>query len=190
MKADDLQAFGRMLTLVAEQYGRTLSPELVRLYFEGLAHLELDQVSAALNRHVRNTDVGQYMPKIADVIRALDGTSTDASYGALVKLQEAFRAIGAYETPKFDDPIIAVVVENMGGWPELCARDAEEWQKFGAPEFMRRYRSIAARGLTVEAPRLPGIFERTNAALGFHQEPAPALAEEAQPRRIKARSTA
>lgn len=177
MKADDLLAFGRMLALLAEQYGKALSPELMRLYFDGLSHLELQEVRAALNRHVRNTDVGQFMPKIADVIRALDGTSEDAAYGALVKLQETFGALGAYESPTFDDPIIACVVEGMGGWPELCARQAEEWQKFGAPEFMRRYRSIAARGLPVEAPRLLGIFERMNAAFG-HVEHAAALRAE------------
>lgn len=167
MQASDFRAFAQMLALVAEQYGKSLTPELTRFYFEGLAHIELPAVRDALNRHVRNTDTGQFMPKVADIIRALAGTTTDAAYAGLVKLQNAFGSVGAYESPQFDDPIISAVVADMGGWPEVCARNAEEWQKFGAPEFMRRYRSIASRGVEIEAPLLAGIFDRTNTALGF-----------------------
>lgn len=167
MDKGDFNSFAKMLALTGEQYGKTPSPELIEFYFDGLEHIELSAVREALNRHIRNTDTGQFMPKVADILRALSGTTTDAAYTALVKLQSAFSAVGAYESPKFDDPIIAAVVADMGGWPEVCGRNAEEWQKFGSNEFMRRYRSIASRGVEIEPPLLAGIFDRTNTALGF-----------------------
>jgi len=171
MEKADFEPFQRMLALVAEQYGKALSPELARLYFDGLSHLELDVVRAALNAHVRNTDVGQFMPKIADVIRAAEGGTEDAAFRALQKLDEAFRLVGAWESVAFDDPVTTAVVNDMGGWPEICARAAEEWAQFGTKEFVRRYRSYKARGDVNAAGYLPGYFERVNAASGMPVTP-------------------
>ena len=161
MNAADFESFRKMMALVAEQYGKPMSPDLIRLYFDGLAHLPIESVRAALNNHIRNTDTGQWMPKIADVIRACEGKSEDAAYFALVELQGAFSSVGAWRSVEFTDPITRAVVRDMGGWPELCTRNAEEWAKFGAPDFMRRYRIYKARG-DVNAPGyLPGFFERS-----------------------------
>ena len=172
MEKADFAPFRMMLTLTAEQYGKAMSPDLIRFYFDALAHIDLAAIREALNRHVRNTDTGQFMPKVADIIRALTGTTQDAAYGALVELQAAFGAVGAYESPTFADPVLASVVADMGGWPEVCSRNSEEWQKFGSVEFMRRYRSLASRGAPPDMPRLAGIFDRTNTALGCQALPA------------------
>jgi len=167
MTNSDFRRFSWMLALISEQYGKSISPELTRFYFDALEHIDLAAIREALNRHVRNTDTGQFMPKVADIIRALTGTTQDAAYGALVELQAAFGAVGAYESPTFADPVLASVVADMGGWPEVCSRNSEEWQKFGSVEFMRRYRSLASRGAAPDMPRLAGIFDRTNVALGY-----------------------
>lgn len=166
MTPADAVNFSRMLTLVAEQYGKAMSPDLIQLYFDGLSHLPIEAVRAAFQKHIRNTDTGQWMPKIADVIRACEGKSEDAAYLALVELQGAFSSVGAWRSVEFTDPITRAVVRDMGGWPELCNRNAEEWAKFGAPDFMRRYRIYKARG-DVDAPGyLPGYFERANQDAG------------------------
>lgn len=163
MEQADRAAFSRMLSLVGEQYGKPLSPDLIQLYFDGLAHLPMDSVRVALNKHLRNTDIGQFMPKIADIIRACDGRSEDAAYLALVELQNAFASVGAWSGVEFADTITMAVVRDMGGWPELCARNAEEWAKFGAQDFMRRYRVYLARGDFNAPGYLPGYFERSPA---------------------------
>ena len=113
MKPNDLEPFGAMLALVAEQYGKAMSPELTRFYFDGLAHLPLEAVRIALNLHTRNTDIGQFMPKIADAIRAVEGTTEDAAYIALGQIQNDFS--GANCT----DQIARRVIEEMGGWRTL-----------------------------------------------------------------------
>lgn len=162
MTRDDIEAFSRMLTLAAQQYGRALSPELAMMYFDGLSHLPLEAVRDALGRHLRDPDVGQFMPKIADIIRKTDGGGNDAAYLALIAVQRAFSSPGAWESVSFDDPAINAVVRDMGGWPALCARDAEEWNRFGAQDFMRRYRVYRERGAADAPEHLPGFFELTN----------------------------
>lgn len=160
MTAADFEPFRKMMALVAEQYGKSMSPDLIRLYFDGLSHLPLDTVRGALNKHIRNTDTGQFMPKVSDVIRSCEGRSEDVAYAALVEVQGAFSSVGAWGSVEFSDPITRAVVRDMGGWPELCGRDADGWAQFGSKDFMRRYRIYKERA-DFDAPAyLPGLYER------------------------------
>ncbi len=154
MEKNDFAPFSQMMALTAEQYGRPMSPELIRFYFDGLAHIPVDAVRAALNAHVRNTEVGQFMPKIADLIRTIEGTGEDAAYTALAQVNADFS--GA----RCDDPIALAVVRDMGGWRAIGQRDAEEWQSFGSKDFVKRYRSYKARGDANAPGYLPGYFEK------------------------------
>lgn len=166
MKPNDLEPFSAMLTLVAEQYGKSVSPDLIGLYFDGLSHLPIESVRAAFNKHLRNTDNGQFMPKVADIIRACEGRTEDAAYAALVELQGAFSSVGAWGSVEFADPITMAVVRDMGGWPELCARDSQEWANFGSKDFVKRYRIYKERGDSNAPGYLPGYFERSPQGTG------------------------
>ena len=169
-----------MLSLLAEQYGKQLSPQLIRLYFDGLAHLPIHTVRAALNAHARNTEIGQYVPKIADVIRACEGGADDHAMRALQDIERAFSQVGAWESVAFTDTCITAVINDMGGWPAICARDRNEWDRFGSREFMRRYRSYRERGDANAPAYLPGYFERVNAASGYRVEPPRIIGRRAQ----------
>ena len=163
-----------MLALTAEQYGKTLSPEMVQFYFDGLAHLSIDTVRASLSRHVRNADTGQFMPKVADVIRAADGGGDSHAFAALALLQETMGRVGAWTSVSFADTIINAVVRDMGGWPALCGSDIEEWHNFKGKDFVRRYRAYRERGDWNAPGYLPGYFEAHN-RLGGHDVAAPVL---------------
>lgn len=171
MESSDFGAFSKMLSLTSEQYGRPMSPELVRFYFDGLSHLGIADIRAGLNRHVRNTEVGQYMPKIADIIRACEGGTQSAAYLALRSVQNAFSQVGSWQSVAFEDKIIHSVIEDMGGWPDLCGRDMEEWQNFGSREFMRRYAILTERGVSEPRDWLPGRAEIDNVSNGFAAQP-------------------
>lgn len=159
MTPEDAEKFSEMLKLVAEQYGKPMSPDLIVLYFDGLSHLPIDVVREAFAKHLRNTETGQFMPKIADIIRACDGRIEDQAYAALVELQDAMQRHGTYASVEFADKITMAVVRDMGGWPALGQRDADDWARFGAKDFQKRYRIYKERG-EVNAPQyLPGIFE-------------------------------
>jgi len=132
MTRADFEPFSKMLTLCAEQYGREMSPALVRFYFDGLSHLKIEHIRFALNRHVRDAAVGQFMPKIADIIRQ---TERDLAAQALDALTAMSR----------DDPITNAVIESMGGWRAYGMMDEHRWHSFGEREFLRRYEIYAKR---------------------------------------------
>lgn len=174
MQQHDFDGFTDIIQVVAEQYGKRLSDGVVSLYWQGLQDFELPAVRDALGRHLRNTDTGQFMPKIADIIRMLQGSSQDSAFTAWSKVDKAVRRVGPYDTVVFDDPLIHKVLHDMGGWMGICDKDDEAWP-FVAKEFETRYRGFKSRNEKVEYPaKLIGIFEAHNAKEG-HKVAAPML---------------
>lgn len=167
MTGADFEPFRRMLALVAEQYGKPMSPDLIRLYFDALRHYELQAVRVALNAHVGNPDVGQFMPKVADIVRALDGTNADSALLAWAKVEQAVKHVGSYSTVVFDEPIIHAIIADMGGWIDLCATQDKEWP-FKGNEFVRRYRGYREKVAALQYPKLlHGRFDLENLAKGY-----------------------
>ena len=93
MKPTDFNAFSETISLVAEQYGKPMSPNLLQLYFDSLADQPLEDVRRALAAHVRDTAAGQFMPKIADVLRICEnfGEAKDGHPGP----EEAWALVAA-----------------------------------------------------------------------------------------------
>jgi hypothetical protein len=167
MQPSDYDDFTNIIQVVGEQYGKKLSGGVIALYWQGLQDFDLAAVRDALGRHLRNTDTGQFMPKIADIIRMLQGSSQDAAYSAWSKVDKAVRRVGPYDTVIFDDPIIHRVLHDMGGWIGLCDKTDDDWP-FVAKEFETRYRGFKSRNERVEYPaKMIGIFEAHNAKEGY-----------------------
>jgi len=131
-------------------------------------------VRDALGRHLRNTDTGQFMPKIADIIKMLQGSSLDSALNAWAKIDQALRQVGPYETVVFDDPLIHRVLHDMGGWMMLGQKTDDEWP-FVAREFEQRYRGFKSRNERFEYPaKLIGVSEAHNSKEG-HKTAQPML---------------
>lgn len=166
MKQSDFDDFLDIMQLVSEQYGKKPSDGLISLYWQGLKNYEFPAVREAIGRHLGNTDTGQFMPKIADIIRMMQGSSQDTAFAAWSKVDKAVRAVGPYESVVFDDPLIHKVLHDMGGWLSLCEKDDEAWP-FLQNEFVNRYKGFKSRNERVEYPaKLIGIFEANNAKEG------------------------
>jgi len=82
-----------MLSAVAAVYGREITPEVTAIYWAALAPYDLAAVRQAFDRHVRNPDAGQFLPKPADLIRMLGGTTADSAMQAWVKVERAIRRV-------------------------------------------------------------------------------------------------
>lgn len=163
----DRDRFITMLAHVAAVYGRDMTPGVIELYWAALEPYDLAAVRQAFDRHVKNPDSGQFMPKPADLIRMLGGTTQDAALLAWAKVERAVRRVGGYSTVVFDDPLIHAVIDDMGGWVRLCETREEELP-FRAREFENRYRGFASRRqIPAIRSTLIGRSEATNAALGF-----------------------
>ena len=167
MNQSDYDNFVDVMQLVSEQYGKKPSDGLIALYWQGLNGYEFAAVREAIGKHLANTDTGQFMPKIADIIRMMQGTSLDSALSAWSKVDRAVRDIGPYETVVFDDPIIHKVLHDMGGWLMLSEKTDDDWP-FIAKEFENRYRGFKSRNERIEYPaKLIGLFEANNSKEGY-----------------------
>lgn len=172
MKQQHFDEFCELLDTVSEQYGKAMTPSLKMLYWQGLHDEEFEAVREALFRHIRNTDKdGDYMPKVSNIRKMIDGSTEDSSLVAWAKVDKALRQVGTYQSVVFDDPIIHRVVYDMGGWVQFGTRTEDEWP-FVGKEFQTRYRGFKSRGIIPEyQSHLIGLAEAHNSKEGYRIDP-------------------
>lgn len=171
MIEQDFDEFSRLLNTLSEYFRKPMSPGVIGIYWQGLRDLELTELRAALNAHVQNPDVGQFMPTIADIRRMVGGSTKGSALDAWSKVEKAMNAAGPYADVVFDDPIIHRVIHDMGGWIAFGAKKSDEWP-FVGNEFQTRYRDFKMRGeIPAYEPVLIGIAGAHNRNGGFPVEP-------------------
>lgn len=171
MQPTDKKRFAQVMLAISEYYQRELSDAVLQLYWRGLEQYDVAAIESAVERHMRSPDTGQHLPKIADVIRMIGGTSNDAALVAWSKVDKAVRHIGTYRTVVFDDHLIHRAVQEMGGWILLGSKTEDEWP-FVAREFENRYRGLRTTDGGREYPaKLLGIFDRENGHQGYAEDP-------------------
>lgn len=171
MNTNDLNEFTAILNGLASMYNQKEPSDFVKeVWTQALMSYDIEAIRQAFSAHVTNPDNGQFMPKPADIVRILDGSTKDRALGAWSKVAEAVRRVGSWESVVFDDPIIHAVVYDMGGWIVLSMKDDKEWD-FAANEFVNRYRGYSYRN---EAPNYPpvlvGMFEVHNRREGYKSQ--------------------
>ena len=166
----DKPRFLATITALGEYYQRTLSPMILGLYWEGLKRFDLHAIEDAAGRHISAGDAGQFMPKVADLAKLLEGSGSDAALVAWAKVDRAVRTVGTYASVVFDDPIIHAVVSDMGGWAWFGRQTSDEWP-FVAKQFETRYRGFRTRGDVGTYPSvLIGLAEADNSRMGLPSE--------------------
>lgn len=171
----DKKEFATYMSGVFSVYGKEVSTMLLRIWFEALRHYDLKSVKDALARHLLNPDNGQFLPKPADVVKLIGGTTIDTALEAWSTVDRAVRYVGTYRSVAFQDPIIHKVIQDMGGWVALGNKKEDEWP-FVAKEFQTRYRGIKTTGQPIDAPtQLTGIAAQQNSVAGIQYAEAPIL---------------
>lgn len=171
MNLNDKPKFAVLVNNVYAFYRQDSSEFAIGVWWEACKGFDFDAVRGALNRHAVNPDNGQFLPKPADIVKLLQGSTLDASMVAWSKVDKAVRQIGTYETVVFDDPIIHSVLQDMGGWVPVGSKGEDEWP-FVAKEFQTRYRGYCIQGGPGEYPkRMIGIAEAQNVQNGFKSNP-------------------
>lgn len=167
----DRKPFQALVSDVYSFYGKDFSVFAGRIWWEAMKPFDLKAVGEALNRHCVNPDAGQYLPKPADVVRMLQGSTQDAALSAWAKVDRAVREVGTYRSVVFEDALIHRIVLEMGGWVSLGTKNEEEWP-FIRNEFVNRYRGYRGRNEIPEYPPvLIGLAEANNRKAGFDTEP-------------------
>lgn len=184
MDEQDKPAFAELLRGVSDFYGRDLSAFALGVWWEAMRPFEFAAVRMAMSRHVMNPDTGQFMPKPADVVRMLGGTTQDGALRAWAKVDRAVRVVGTWASVAFDDALIHRVLHDMGGWVGLSTKTEDEWP-FVAREFENRYRGYAMRGERPDYPAvLIGMAEADCARRGFPADPPRLVGDAEAARRV------
>lgn len=180
MEQADRRKFSLMFDGVCELYAKESTDTLKAVYWEMLKHFEYDAVANAFTRHSLNPDTGQFMPKPADIVKMIEGASDDRSMKAWTKVEKAIRLVGPWESVVFDDANIHAVLDEMGGWINICSVTDDELP-FRAKEFQTRYRAYAQRGKAQNfSRRLVGYFEHGNSTSGHEVKPPILLGDQRQ----------
>ena len=169
MQSTDLEKFVKIINVVGEVYGKEVSEMLLKVYWKALKRFPLADVQRAFNRHVQNPTNGQFWPKPADLIRLLDGDPESRAMIAWRKVLDAIEGVGSYQTVVFDDPVIHMALENLGGWLEVCKVTDDELP-FLAKRFEVAYRGFAARPALKYPKQFIGSIEHQNRLHGFEDD--------------------
>ena len=143
---NDKAAFRDLMTGIAEIYGQTITKAGLRVWWAALDQFSDDQVRQALNAHAMDAERGRFMPKPADIVRAIQGTQTDQAQAAWAKVEHAIRRIGGGPSWVFDDPKIHRALEQIGGVSALSNCPSEKDLAFLREQFCKRYASTQDTG--------------------------------------------
>ena len=179
MQTNDIPQFIQMLHNLCEMYGKPrMSDEVAMLHFGALQDYSLEDVRKGFFAALRNPDSGQFMPRPADVIRELSGSSDTRAAMAWAKVRHAIERVGHMPSVVFDDAVIHAVVADMGGWVQLSTITYDELP-FRERDFLRFYRAYMGRDLGDYPRKLAGMAETENTAAG-HAVAEPQLLGDAQ----------
>ena len=175
MEPNDRQKFREQFTVaMSTVYGKEMSVPMLEVFWRALQSYSIHEVTGALNRHIQDTDRGQFAPKPADLIRQIEGDQDGQAMQAWSQVRNAVGRIGTYESVVFDDPIIHAVIDEMGGWIRF-GMFTEEEEPFRGQEFAKRYRAHKMRCTVPQHPPvLTGRAEMDNRNIGLLEHvPAP-----------------
>src|SRR5690242_1499594 len=110
MNATEKKQFAQVMMGIGVMYHTSITEPLLELYWENLKRFELSRVVAAINTHINHPESGQYLPKIANLVRILEGSYHTKALQAWHKVITAIQSKGCYSTVVFDDAIIHQVV--------------------------------------------------------------------------------
>lgn len=178
LKKQDAHSFQELIMGVASVYGRKVDKVVLEVYWRAFEKYEFEAISQSYSAHLVDTDVGQYWPKPADIIRHIDGNKLSRALQAWSKVDKAIRSVGIYESVIFDDSVIHAVIEDMGGWIALCNVSGDEF-KFKGNEFEKRYFAKASQQNFRFPARLIGESEAYNSQNG-HPVQKPTLIGDVQ----------
>lgn len=169
----DSASFAQLITGIGEIYRWQFSAAVIEIYWRILEPFSFEDVRVAIYRHIQNPDVGKYLPKPADIIMAIAGSSQNQALAAWSKTFYGMRVVGGYESVGFDDALIHTIVSDMHNWPKLCSAENKQLP-FIEKEFLERYRGYVGKAPSSHPKYLRGIIEMSNRALGYAY-PAPVL---------------
>lgn len=166
MQETDKNSFHELMLGAGEIYGKEITKPLLRIYFNALEDLTMEQVTHAFSAHIKSTDqAGTFFPKPADLIRQITGSVKeqqqlveDRAEMAWACIEREISRIGSHGTLELEDRQAIAAVKAIGGWRALCmcTYDQLVWKK---KEFVSSYDCYERTPLEALPSKLPGLIE-------------------------------
>lgn len=151
MTPSEKHDFAALLTDVFAYYRQDCSAFTLEVFWNACQGFELEQIRKAVQAHCTDAEHGRFSPKVADLVRVLQGTVTDRAALAWGKVLAAMSDVGAYSDVVFDDGAIHAAIQDCGGWVKLCRSDVSSLG-YLQHRFCQSYKAYAGRG-NFEYPR-------------------------------------
>lgn len=163
MNQHDYAQFVTIWSACHDVYGRSQSEGAIDISFQALQRFDIQDISLALTAHMNDPEGGRFAPKPADIVRQIEGGSEARALAAWSKVERAIGAAGPWASVAFDDAIIHVVLEEMGGWPKVCDVTEKELP-FMRNEFTKRYQGFITQTGVAYQQHMIGLEELHNGA--------------------------
>lgn len=187
MQPSESNELSRFLSEALAFWRVDLSRFTLYVWRQACAPFTLEQVRKAFAAHATDPQRGMFAPKVADIVRVLQGTQGDRALLAWGKTLEAMSSVGAWRDVVFDDPVIHAVVQDLGGWVKLCRLPSKDLG-YVQHRFCQAYQAYAS----VEALAYPAVLAGDCAPAseyrryGLPEPPAVRIGEPAQAARVLA----
>lgn len=155
MTEQDEPDFIALLTDAMGYYKQDASKFTIDVWVQACRPFTMEQIRKAMTAHATDPERGQFAPKVADIIRVLQGTHTDRAKIAWGKAYQAMSAVGAYQDVVFDDPAIHAVIEDLGGWSKFCRTETKDLS-YIQHQFCEAHKAYTGRGKFDYPRRLHG----------------------------------
>jgi len=159
-----MNEFSGLMMSMGEVFDKQISRAVLEIYYDIFKDYPYEQLKhsfhSVIKTHQYNT-----LPKPADILEYLEGSSEDKSMIAWIKAKEAVVKGGYPQTIIFNDPIISHCLNNLGGWQNFCSAPVVELP-FIEKRFRELYKLFQKRGVK-EPVKLTGFIEQMNGEMGF-----------------------
>lgn len=158
MTKDDKKQFSAMIKSVAQLFDKKITSGMMQVYWDCVQDYQLEHVRLALTYACKKS---KFFPKPADIQEFMSGTPDEAAALGFDKLITAIRSSGSIASVVFDDPVIHVVVDQMGGWLKVCKWETNELA-FRQHDYVKRHTMLQRIGVQSWPCKLKGSTELAN----------------------------
>ncbi len=158
MDDSDKKAFATMYYSMGEYFEKSISTDLLLMFFTDLREFTIEQVREGARLHRRDPKHGSFFPKPPDIIRHIntgDISLEDKATLAWGQVIREIRRVGSWGTLKLDDKQAMAAVKSLGSWQQLCNSTETEmtWKK---KEFISIYETYDKTPVEFLPSSLPG----------------------------------
>lgn len=150
MNQSDKLKFSDILFLTSELYGRTISINLIQLYFDVLKKYPIETVNDSFERHLSDPEHGQFFPRPADIVRNIVGIERSANNRAIhawLEIESTMRTVGAYGSFESKDKQAQIALQSFGSWSQFCSLSRDKLD-FKRKEFIEIYLALEKKPIS------------------------------------------